>query len=594
MVSIMRLTWIVALAAVLVSCSETPRTVESPTTPWLPTAVAPAVEGPAAPKPAPVWVPPTAVAEPTAAIVAPVTGERPEIPDALNARVTGSPGTFLGLKTMEENIVEADVIARVRLLSIQPATTTKLMATMHRGEVLRSPVRFWAAALEFRFAVSEYLKGSGGNEISAFVFEEFKRKEDAEAAAAVIASAHDSRWDDREAVVFLRSTLDFTGSGFQLPADHYWFGDGGMLQYTHGGGFSDLYTLSSFYSKLWLPEATGGARGASTDKVFMLAEPQSTGSTARSTTRSNDWGGEWPADPPPASSISLANLKSKVTTIEAQASAGGTPEYRECVRRHYWIDNLLRYFKIREGADVLIRQTTVTIASGLPEGQFVGEDPQGTEGPSMEAVEAAGWFEGPDKDHFRYAYVDKIPGHNGVRGFDMKVVTARPMPAGEYRAHPNGVWYGGVVCGRLISSHALNVWTVDLTVEAPPRTVHEAFFDPVDIGAAVGADGSNGVIKPAAFSFNGATTTISSLKWENGAVTLGASPTSTLAGHAIDFIDVTGTTTLSLTSDNASTTPLTWTVPDKPWSDGDLLMLRIREPVAPPPSNPVTGLMNSG
>ena len=58
-----------------------------------------------------------------------------------------------------------------------------------------------------------------------------------------------------------------------------------------------------------------------------------------------------------------------------------------------------------------------------------------------------------------------------------------------------------------------------------------------------------------------------------------------MVGHAVDFIDVTGTTTLSLTSDNASTTPLTWTVPDKPWSDGDLLMLRIREL---PPPNPVT------
>ena len=59
------------------------------------------------------------------------------------------------------------------------------------------------------------------------------------------------------------------------------------------------------------------------------------------------------------------------------------------------------------------------------------------------------------------------------------------------------------------------------------------------------------------------------------------SPTASLADYAIDFIDVNGTTTtLSLTSDNASTTALTWTVPDKPWSDGDLLMLRIHKPVS--------------
>ena len=128
-------------------------------------------------------------------------------------------------------------------------------------------------------------------------------------------------------------------------------------------------------------------------------------------------------------------------------------------------------------------------------------------------------------------------------------------------------------------------------VTAPERTLHEAFFDPVTIGTAVGADGTNGVLKPAEFWLDGATTTISSLKWEDGEVTMGLSPTSTsLAGYAIDLIDTTGTTTLSLTSDNASTTPLTIgpcrTSPVG--SDGDLLMLRIRELPPPPPPAPVT------
>ena len=112
--------------------------------------------------------------------------------------------------------------------------------------------------------------------------------------------------------------------------------------------------------------------------------------------------------------------------------------------------------------------------------------------------------------------------------------------------------------------------------------MHEAFFDPVAIGTAVGADGANGVLNPSAFSLDGTTTTITSLKWEDGEVTMALSPTSTsLADYAIDFIDTTGTTTLSLTSDNASTTALTWTVPDAPWAAGDLLMLRIHEHVPP-------------
>ena len=165
--------------------------------------------------------------------------------------------------------------------------------------------------------------------------------------------------------------------------------------------------------------------------------------------------------------------------------------------------------------------------------------------------------------------------------FSMSFETTRPLPAGEYqfffiRDAPNPP-----ACTK-VSTYYREGNDYRLTVTAPNRTVHEAFFDPVDIGTAVGADGANGVLEPSAFSLDGTTTTISSLKWEDGEVTMALSPTSTsLADYAIDFIDTTGTTTLSLTSDNASTTALTWTVPDAPWAAGDLLMLRIHEHVPP-------------
>ena len=148
--------------------------------------------------------------------------------------------------------------------------------------------------------------------------------------------------------------------------------------------------------------------------------------------------------------------------------------------------------------------------------------------------------------------------------------------------NPNWLWSSHFICNFDISS-TYNYREHRLYVTAPDRTVHEAFFDPVAIGDAVGADGSNGVLKPASFSLDGTTTTISSLKWEDGEVTMALSPTTTLADYAIDFIDTTGTTTLSLSSDNASTTALTWTVADAPWADGDLLMLRLHNPAPPPP-----------
>ena len=52
----------------------------------------------------------------------------------------------------------------------------------------------------------------------------------------------------------------------------------------------------------------------------------------------------------------------------------------------------------------------------------------------------------------------------------------------------------------------------------PQGTLHEAFFDPVTIGTGVGADSSNGVIKPAGFTVDGTSTSITGLKYDDGSV----------------------------------------------------------------------------
>ena len=111
--------------------------------------------------------------------------------------------------------------------------------------------------------------------------------------------------------------------------------------------------------------------------------------------------------------------------------------------------------------------------------------------------------------------------------------------------------------------------------------MHEAFFDPVAIGAGVGADGTNGVLKPAAFTVGGASATITSLKWEAGAVTMELNPSASLAGHAIDFIALDGSVTSTLSFDDATQGgggALTWSVANQPWNAGDKLMLRVRRP----------------
>ena len=98
------------------------------------------------------------------------------------------------------------------------------------------------------------------------------------------------------------------------------------------------------------------------------------------------------------------------------------------------------------------------------------------------------WFKGPDKDLVTDVNVDFTPGDRGTVRYKRRVVTTRPLPAGEYAPNPGGTWHGGMVCARY-PAIADNYWVIEITVTAPAGTLHEAFFDPVAIGAAVGADG---------------------------------------------------------------------------------------------------------
>ena len=128
-------------------------------------------------------------------------------------------------------------------------------------------------------------------------------------------------------------------------------------------------------------------------------------------------------------------------------------------------------------------------------------------------------------------------------------------------------------------------WTV--VANAPDGVLHEAFFDPVTVGNAVAADSEDGTLKPALFTgANGATTTIERIAWEpgtgaTGTVQMRLSPHTGIAGHAVDFIALGGSVSLSLdvadaTVDAANNT-LSWPVVSQPWQNGDELMVRIRE-----------------
>ena len=155
------------------------------------------------------------------------------------------------------------------------------------------------------------------------------------------------------------------------------------------------------------------------------------------------------------------------------------------------------------------------------------------------------------------------------------VTTERPLPAGAYR------YYYGITPKEYLVCDGYPDDSRDrrehfVTVAAPPGVAHEAFFDPVAIGSAVGADASNGVLSPADFTIGGKSVSLSGLKWDGSQVTLTMSPHDPLTGHLLDFIALDGTVALTLDADaataNSAAGTLAWAVITQSWQDGDLLM----------------------
>ncbi len=473
----------------------------------------------------------------------------------------GAQGSFptVGLISNEELILTSDKIARVRLLGMSTSTPTM---TLDESTV-------WRPILKFRFRVQEYLKGSGGNTIVGIVHDYgyYDTEAEAQERARWMARAHDARWDGRQAIVLLDSD---TGDYPDLPSN--WYVLGGIIHKQ-----DNTYSIDSFRSKTWLPaasSATDTSRGSTLSApMFLLDAP----------IRSRSGGTSRPRSAPATESgltISMSAMKTLISGLEARVTAaGGTLADLNCVLSAVRGERV-----IREGFH--LPRFEHALGSGLPAGTLIFSELNGGTGTPPDNI-GRQWFEGPDKSIVRFEAVNfrTYRGYNDVLQasqdwvlYTSRFLTTRPLPAGYYRFFHNTLSPDELECDDTLEV-GRNLHRNRLTVTAPTRTLHEAFFDPVSIGTAVGANASNGVLEPAAFTVGGASATITSLKWDDGTVTLALSPADAdLGDYTLDFIDTTGTTILSLSSANVSTTALTWAVPDQPWADGDLLMLRITPP----------------
>ena len=438
-------------------------------------------------------------------------------------------GTW-GTATLEEMIAHAVVIVRARFNSVRPVGVRSVHAVTPGWT---PQFDGYLGSLEITFDVLEYLKGTGGNQVKGIAYGwqiNAPTEEEATELGRQLLDYRDARWDDREAIVFLRNPPNYDYDHLVDQLDYYWLGE--IAEVFENVPVRQV-TVASVQDKAWLPSVAPDSQTRNpSGQSFFLDDPGSsiTG-TRNDTARTSD-----------APSITLQGLKAKIGDVETDLAAGGTQAYRDCITKLYTLE--------REQAASRKYSEDVEAESGLPKGTSVFPElappvdtPEVSVLPNGDKI----WVEGPDADLF-YAV---FPG--------LYIRMSRPLPTGQYVVFLHSRPGELIPCdGRI---QALEGYFKITTIStAPSGTLIESFFDPATSGAAVVG-----------------TTTAGTISWEAGRAQAALTVAGT-AGHVLDFIELDGSVSLSLAIDDATDTDgtLSWPVATQPWENGDQLMLRVR------------------
>ena len=532
------------------------------------------------PKPTP--PPPAAEETPSAALTTvppalpplPPTSPSPVGPETV-ADGPETAGTFVrytGPHILERQILDADIIARVRLHSVGLADVTHddkgVECTFSRlpgwlppqpaegGEAPTGMSGYYTEGVAYTFDVIEYLKGSGDDQLSVLdshwsrrrpeCRQRFGTEQEATAAAApeLELGRRDTSIEGREAIIFLVANQHPEGSAY-------------AYEFMHADPYRDPYQHRDPYvssQPAWMPgaEVTSGepAHGeAAGGLIFKSATPD-----ARATET--------------AAPSTLAELRTLAAEVVDDFTAGaaehGESLYKDCLSAKYYLVQVARW-------GVGYARRDYDMASGLAAGAEV-IDPE-VHGPNSGKTNPPIEYMGGRDAHLFNTDPDIYH-------------TERPLPQGEYRFfYWSAPFAWMTICGADEIPEAIKTASEKFVhVTAPEGVLHEAFFDPVASGDAVGAGGGDGQLKPESFTFNGSQTTMRRIEWESGRVVMRLEPDdNALADHHVDFIALDGSVALRLDFDDAAEATLggapalVWGVCNQPWSDGDLLMLRLRE-----------------
>ena len=190
--------------------------------------------------------------------------------------------------------------------------------------------------------------------------------------------------------------------------------------------------------------------------------------------------------------------------MRAIAAGGGSEAYQDCLYLKLKWEREAKYIQDHygpwdPGRDYYYKRHDASVGSGLPEGTRAFTDPNKGEGATAPAW--AGDFPIIGRDAALFS--TNWPG---------VADTVRPLPAGSYKFYYSYRPKEYILCDGQPDEEKKRE-EVFVTVTAPTGTVHEALFDPVAIGSAVGADASNGVLEPTSFTSGSVNTALQSLKW---------------------------------------------------------------------------------
>ena len=303
---------------------------------------------------------------------------------------------YAGDSLIEEKIIENPVVVRATLTSFSSDT----IVYDNKYHVM----------LQFNINVSEYLKGTGPSSIVALWVDgrPYDTIDKANDAKAIVLMERDAQWDDREAIIFLFDGLG--GLSSLLPAYPQF---AGYYLLALGDPYSDdRYSLHSKRYRAWLPAAT-------------------------STSSTGD-GQEFLLDvPPPTETITLGDLKRKITEVAAELDGGdGSEKYRECVLEKYRYIRNQRNWPGERGNPYGVWDLDYSRASGQPAGTVLDQHEAYGVYPDTKITL---WFEGSGASLFDIADGDSTvsdrdgDGENDQIKYDEMVRLARPIPAGEYR-----------------------------------------------------------------------------------------------------------------------------------------------------------------